>query len=190
MVEVWPKRSSRIFEQILGIGRSEGVAHPVVEDEQVDPCQGAQEGGIRGILLGPGRGNAAGGRCGNSARNNPCGSQQFPANKPGNFFHLRWARDQDIQMIADPGALAQLEHLAPVQAALGERSRSSRAACMGKAPQVQGPANAVVAAPGAFLSPPAEPGVLRRRARYIWGCLAARAALPGRQAGASEQLVE
>jgi len=43
------------LEDILGILDSDGVAHPVVEDEQVDLCQGAQQAGVRAILVGQGK---------------------------------------------------------------------------------------------------------------------------------------
>jgi hypothetical protein len=139
------------FQNILCIGRGEFVPHPIIQYEQVSTGQSAQQVGVRCFLAGQPEGMQQAGSaeiayrkaqpncsCAQRAREEalPCAS--------GSQY-------QDIQVIAEPGALTQLEYLASVQAALRRKLQVFQSGLHGKRGGVQGFVDAVVVPADAFL---------------------------------------
>jgi len=115
------------FKDILGILNSDGVAQPVVEDEQVDLCQGAQQAGVRAIastglsasLASLGQGMEQAGDAvvtdGKSAAS--CGSAKGAGDV--SFAAAGGAKHKEIVAAGDPIAQAEFEDGAPVEATRG-----------------------------------------------------------------------
>jgi len=105
------------LEDILGILDSDGVAHPVVEDEQVNLFQGAQQAGVRAILAGQGKSveetrDAVVTDCKSAAS---CGSAKGAGDVC--FAAAGKTKHQEVVAVGDPIAQAESENSAPVEAA-------------------------------------------------------------------------
>ncbi len=147
------------FKDILGILNGDGVAQPVVEDEQVDLCQGAQQAGVRAIAstglsaslasLGQGMeqagdavvtdGKSAAGCC----RAKGAGDESLAA--AGGTKH------KEVVAAGDPIAQAEFEDGAPVEAAGGGEVEIFESGLHGESGGVDIAADAVLASLGALV---------------------------------------
>ncbi len=107
------------FEQILGIGDGDGIAHPVVEDQQAGSGQRAQEVGEGAILVGESESMQQAGSAqvahGGSGAGGGCPKRTSHERLP----RAGGSKDDQVVVAGDPGTLGQLEHLAAFEAAAG-----------------------------------------------------------------------
>ena len=139
------------FEQILGVLESEGISHPVIEDEQAGFGQGTQESSERAILVGKRQGmQQAGGAQVADGETGTGGSGTESAGEEG-FAATGGAKDDQVVVADDPVALAQFEHSTALQPACGREIEFFKSSLHGESCGLDTTADTVLAAPGALL---------------------------------------
>jgi hypothetical protein len=138
------------FEQITSFCRGNGIAQPVIEDEQVAFHQGLEEGGVGAIQVGQGelRQEAGGAEIANGVIG-AAGRQAEGATEVG-FSCASWASDQQVEMVVNPMALGQFEDRAAVEAASGREIEVFEGGRQGKARLFHLSVEAAILTPGIF----------------------------------------
>jgi len=109
------------FEQVLGLGAGQGIAQPIVEDQELDSSKGVEEFWVG--TVGAGEGDLV----------QETGSAQIADGEvvttggmgkgrgQEGFADASWAQDEDVEMAADPFRLGKLENETAVDAAGGRK---------------------------------------------------------------------
>lgn len=127
-----PEAIVKDFEQILGLGSGNGVAHPIVKDEQIKFGQAGQEGREGAILarLGQLEKQTRGAEVAHGIIV-AAGGQSQGAGEKG-FPGAGGSENERVQMAANPGALGQFEEKAAFQTTSGGEIQIFDAGSLGK----------------------------------------------------------
>jgi hypothetical protein len=107
------------LEQVLGLESGQGIAEPVVEDQKLDTGESVQEFGVGAVgvrqlsLV-----QEAGGAQVADIEVVAAGSTGKSTSQEG-LAHAGRAKDEDVEVLADPVTLDELENEATVQATRG-----------------------------------------------------------------------
>ena len=107
------------LEQVLRLGAGQRISEPVIEDQELDPGEGIKELGVGAVGVGEsGLVQEAGGALVADIEVVATGGVGQSASQES-LTHAGWAKDEDVEVLADPLALGQLENEAPVKATRG-----------------------------------------------------------------------
>jgi hypothetical protein len=107
------------LEQVLRLEPSQRISKPVVKDQELDTSEGIQEIGIGAVGVRElGLVQEAGGAVVADIEVVAAGGVGQSASQES-LTHAGWAKDEDVEVLADPLALGQLENEPPVQAPRG-----------------------------------------------------------------------